>query len=346
MTNYIIRRLLILPLILFGVTLLIFLMLTQLSPGQRLAAYQGDAARPGHEDELIKRYGLDKPIYVQYAAWIGKIAHGDLGFSKTGKERVTVMIRRLFPATLELALWSTIPLIPLSVWLGMQAALQHNKPTDQFLRLVSILGTSVPAFVSALLLLMVFGAMLKVLPTGGRLYPTTQRLVDSSAWTNAWAPATGLITVDALLRGNFEVLWDALRHLVMPVVTLSALNSAVLLRVTRSSMLDTLRQDYVRTAMAKGLSYREVVRKHARPNALLPVITQGGLLLVSLMGGAAITETIFDWPGIGRRVIQSAGNLDVVTVLGLVMFLAVLLIVGNLIVDVLYAVVDPRIRLS
>lgn len=346
MTNYIIRRLLILPFILFGVTMLIFLMLTQLSPGQRLAAYQSDAARPGKEAELIKRYGLDKPIVVQYVEWMKKIARGDLGFSKTGKEPVATMIRRLFPATLELALWATIPLIPLGIWLGMQAALKHNKWTDQLLRFVSILGTSMPAFVTALLLLMVFGAILQILPTGGRLSQTSQRLVDSAAWRSGWAPETGLYTVDALLRGNLAVFWDALRHLIMPVVTLAALSSAVLLRVTRSSMLDTLRQDYVRTAMAKGLSYRAVVRKHARPNALLPVITQGGLLMVGLMGGAAMTETIFDWPGIGRRVIQSAGNLDVVTVLGLVLFLAVILIVGNLVVDVLYAIVDPRIRLN
>lgn len=345
MTSYIIRRLLILPLILFGVTMLIFLLLTQLSPGQRLAAYVNDS-RPGHEEELIRRYGLDKPIHVQYVNWMGKILRGDLGFSKTGKEPVAAMIRRLFPATLELALWSTIPLIPIGILLGMLAALKHNQPTDQALRLASILGTSTPVFVSALLMLMVFGSILQWLPIGGRLSQLSQPIVDSAAWSKSWAPVTGMYTVDALLRGNMAVLWDALRHLIMPVVALSTLNSAVLVRVTRSSMLDTLRQDYVRTALSKGLAFGAVVRRHALPNALLPVITQGGLLLVSLMGGAALTETIFVWPGIGRRTVEAASNLDVVTVLGLVLFEAVILIVGNLVVDVLYAVVDPRIRLN
>lgn len=346
MTSYIIRRLLILPIILAGVTILIFGMLSQLSPGQRAALYTREQASPQTIERLIQQYGLDDPIPVQYVRWLKNVARGDLGFSKTGKEPVAEMFVRLFPATIELALWSTVPLIALGIWLGMIAALNHNKLPDVVLRIVSIVLTSLPLFVFALLLLMLFAARLRWLPPGDRLSQLNQALVDSAAWRSGWAPVTGIYTLDALLRGNLAVFADALRHLVMPVTALAALNCAVLLRVTRSSMLDTLRQDYVRMAQAKGLSWRHVVRRHALPNALLPVVTVGGLTLVALMNGAAITETIFNYPGIGKRFADAAANLDAVTVLGFVLFQGVILIVGNLVVDILYAVVDPRIRLG
>jgi len=346
MTSYIIRRLLILPIILLGVTILIFAMLSQLSPGQRVAMYTREVASQENIARLIVQHGLDKPIYVQYFHWLSNVARGNLGFSKTGGEPVFDMFVRLFPATLELALLSTIPLIALGIWLGILAALNHNKWPDQILRVVSIIGTSMPLFVFALLLLMFFAARLRWFPPGDRLSLTNQALVDSAAWRAGWAPVTGMYTLDALLRGNVAVFLDALHHLVLPVTSLAALNCAVLLRVTRSSMLDTLRQDYIRTALSKGLSYRTVVRKHARPNALLPVVTVGGLMLVALLNGAAITETVYNLPGVGKRFVTAAVNLDVVTVLGFVLFEGVILIIGNLVVDILYATIDPRIRLG
>lgn len=346
MTNYILRRLMILPLILFGVTILIFVMLSQLSPGQRAALYTREQASPQTIDRIIREYGLNDPIPRQYVRWLGNVVRGDLGFSKTGKEPVAEMFLRLFPATVELALWSTVPLIALGIWLGMMAALNHNRLPDVVLRIISIILTSLPIFVFALLLLMLFAARLRWLPPGDRLSQLNQALVDSAAWRSGWAPVTGIYTLDALLRGNLAVFVDALRHLLLPVTSLSALNCAVLLRVTRSSMLDTLRQDYVRMAQAKGLSWHDVVRKHARPNALLPVVTVGGLTMVALMNGAAITETVYNYPGIGKRFADAAANLDAVTVLGFVLFQGVILVIGNLIVDILYAVIDPRIRLG
>jgi len=342
MTTYIIRRLLIMPLILLGVTILIFAMLSQLSVTQRLALYVPDSPRASDLEGLAEQYGLNDPIPVQYGRWLGRMAKGDLGFSKTGKQPVGELIVRLLPASVELALWSVIPILVLGIWLGVKSAVNHNRFIDHVLRIVSITGTSMPSFVLGLLLLMVFAGKLGWLPTGERLSPQFRQLVDAPEWITV----TRMYTVDALINGRLDVWLDAVRHLILPVVTLAYISLAVLQRVTRSSMLDTLRQDYVRTARAKGLAERVVVMRHARPNALLPVVTIGGALLIGLLNGAAITETIFNWPGLGKRFVDAARNLDIITVLGFTMFQGLLLIVGNLIVDMLYATVDPRVRLN
>lgn len=342
MTTYILRRLMIMPFILIGVTVLIFAMLSQLSVTQRLALYVPDAPRASDLDGLAEQYGLNDPLPVQYGRWVARMARGDLGFSKTGKQPVGELIVRLLPASVELALWSVVPILALGIWLGITSAVHHNRPVDHVLRIVSITGTSLPSFVLGLLLLMLFAGQFGWLPTGERLTPQFRQLVDGPGWISV----TGMYTVDALINGRLDVWLDALRHLVLPVVTLSYINLAVLQRVTRSSMLDTLRQDYVRTARAKGLTEHAVVMRHARPNALLPVVTIGGALLITLLNGAAITETIFNWPGLGKRFVDAATNLDIITVLGFTMFQGALLIVGNLVVDMLYATVDPRVRLN
>jgi peptide/nickel transport system permease protein len=343
MTAYIIRRLLLLPVILFGVTVLIFLMLTQLSPTQRASLYVSDVPKRQAElQKVIEQYGLDDPIPQQYVRWIGTVVRGDLGWSKTGKEPVIDVIFGHLPATIELAMWAIVPILFVGIQLGILSAMHHNRLPDHVLRIFSIVGTSLPSFLAGLLLLMFFAVVLGWFPTGGRLTLELQRLVDSPAWNNV----TGIYTIDSLINGNLAVFTDAVHHLVLPVLTLSYLNWAVLLRVTRSSMLETLRQDYVRTARAKGLVESKVIQNHARPNAMLPVVTISGWLLIGLLSGVAITETIFTWPGIGQRFIAAASNLDVVTVLGFVLFNGMLLIIGNLVVDILYAYLDPRVRLS
>jgi peptide/nickel transport system permease protein len=293
-------------------------------------------------DALIEQYGLDDPIPQQYMRWVKSAAKGDLGFSKTGKQPVTVVIFSHLPATVELALWSIFPIIFVGIQLGILAALRHNKPVDHVLRIFSIIGTSTPSFMAGLLLLMYFAAYLGILPTGERLIPEYQRLVDGETWNTV----TRMYTFDAIINGRFDVFWDAFKHLILPIVTLSYISWAVLLRVTRSSMLETLRQDYVTTARAKGLRERVVIQKHARPNAMLPVVTVGGFELIGLLNGVAITETVFNYPGIGKRFIDAATNLDIITVLGFVLFSGTVLILGNLCVDVLYAWLDPRIRLD
>jgi peptide/nickel transport system permease protein len=208
-------------------------------------------------------------------------------------------------------------------------------------RVFSIVGTSFPTFVFGLLMLMIFYANLEWFPPG-RLSTQFQQVVSSDEFHTY----TRLLTIDSLLNGRFDIFLDTLRHMFLPILTLSYLSWATFLRVTRGSMLETLRQEYVTTARAKGLSEHDVIFKHARPNAMITVATLAGFTVVGLMGGVVITETIFDYPGIGKAAAEAAGQLDVITVLGFALFNGFILIVANLIVDVLYAFIDPRVRLS
>ncbi|HQF69935.1 MAG TPA: ABC transporter permease [Promineifilum sp.] len=354
MTAYIIRRLLILPIILFGVTLLIFGMLQVLSPVERSALYVRDIPKTERQvDAVITRYGLDKPFYTQYWNWlvgtidgntgerVGGVLRGDLGYSRSGREPVIEVLVRRMPATLELALWAMIPVIAFCIWLGVKAALNHNKLFDQVARVFAIIGWSFPTFVFALLLLLVFYARLDWFQPG-RLSTAFSQEVIKPGFTQY----THMMTVDSLLNLRFDIFIDALRHLIMPVATLMVVEVALLLKITRSAMLEEMRQDYVTTARAKGLPEKVVTNRHIRRNALIPVITVAGLTLAGLMGGVVITETVFDYPGIGSWAAQAAASLDVLSMLGYALFSAVLLVAANLIVDVLYAVLDPRVRLS
>ncbi|MCL4804422.1 MAG: ABC transporter permease [Anaerolineae bacterium] len=354
MTAYIIRRLLILPIILLGVTLLIFAMLQVLGPVERSALYVRDVPKNERQVEaIIKRYGLDQPVHIQYWNWlvgitdgatgerVGGVLRGDLGYSRTGREDVIdVLIRRL-PATLELALWSMVPVIGFGIWLGVKSALNHNKPFDQVARIFAIIGWSFPTFVFALLMLLVFYAKLDWFQPG-RLSTAFSQEVIKPGFTQY----THLMTIDSLLNLRPDIFIDALRHLIMPVTTLMVIEVALLLKITRSSMLEEMRQDYVTTARAKGLPEKMVTNRHIRRNALIPVITVAGLTLAGLMGGVVITETVFDYPGIGSWAAAAAVSLDVLSMLGYALFTAVLLVIANLIVDVMYAVLDPRVRLS
>jgi peptide/nickel transport system permease protein len=354
MFRYIVRRLLIMPVLLIGVTMLIFLMLSMLTPYERASLYVADIPkRQGAIEGIIEKYGLNDPIPVQYWNWMvgrkdpdtgeieGGVLRGNLGWSKVGKSSVSDVIRRRLPATAELALWAAIPLIGLSVWMGIQAAVHHNKLVDQVLRVFAITGWSIPTFVFGLLVLMIFYARLGWFPPG-RLSDWALRAVQSAEFTRY----TQMNSLDSLLNLRFDIFFDTLKHLILPVVTLSVVSWAFLLRVTRTSMLDTLREDYMTTARAKGLEERKVVRRHAVPNALIPVITVGGLTLIGLFNGVVITETVFNYPGMGSFLAEAALSLDVVSVLGITLFSSFILVFGNLIVDVLYGVVDPRIRLE
>jgi peptide/nickel transport system permease protein len=354
MTNYIIRRLLIMPLTLFGVTALIFMMVMFLSPEERSALYVRDI--PKNEatmDAIIKRYGLDDPIYVQYWHWLvgrpdavtgeirGGVLRGDFGYARSSSQPVKDLIARRFPATVELTMFTVIPIIFIGVWMGIKAAVNHNKPVDQFARIFAILGHSLPSFIFALIALMVFYANLGWFPPG-RLSDWANAVVNSPTWNSY----TSLYTLDSLLNGRVDIFLDALRHLVLPVIVLSTISWATYLRVTRSSMLETLRQEYVVTARAKGLKERDVVNGHARPNALIPVATLSGLTVAGLLGGAVITETVFEFPGIGQAAGQAAAQLDVIAVMSFTLLAAFILIIANLVVDVMYAFLDPRVRLS
>lgn len=357
MTNYIIRRLLLVPVLLFGVTILIFAMLQFLEPAERAALYIRDIPRNERQlDAVITQYGLDDPIYIQYVRWLfgyqhrsttgemvrtGGILYGDFGYSRTASQPVVDLIKTKFPNTLDLTIWAVAPVILVGIWLGVQAAVHHNGLIDQAARIFSIIGSSLPTFVFGLFVLMFFYANLEWFDPG-RISDWANRVIFSDDFKHY----TSLLTFDALLNGRFDIFLDALRHMFLPILTLSYISWATFLRVTRSSMLETLRMEYVTTARAKGLKESDVIYKHARPNAMIPVVTLAGFQVVGLLGGVVITETVFNYPGIGQAAANAAQNLDVVTVLGFALFTGLILIVANLVVDVLYAMIDPRVRLS
>lgn len=354
MVNYIIRRLLMIPILLVGVTLIIFGMLQLLGPVERSALYIRDFPKNEKQVEgIIRHYGLDEPFLNQYWKWLtgvqnevtgereGGILYGDFGYSRTASQPVADIIINRFPNTLDLALWTVVPMLSVGIWLGVLAAVNQNKFIDQAARIYSIIGTSFPTFVFGLLLLMLLYARNQwLLP--GKMSDWVSTLIFSGQFTQY----THLLTIDAILNGRLDVLWDALRHMIMPIITLSYITWATFVRVTRSSMLETLRMEYVTTARAKGLRERDVINKHARPNAMLPVVTMMGSSIVGLLGGVVITETVFNYPGIGKAAADAAAQLDVVTTLGMAIFTGLILIISNLIVDVLYAVIDPRVRLA
>jgi peptide/nickel transport system permease protein len=353
MTTYILRRLLLVPVLLFGVSVIIFLMLQFLSPADRASLYVRELPRnPNAVQAVIRRYGLDQPIYVQYWRWlvgqkdpytgniVGGLLRGELGYSRVFSQPVVEIIQQRFPATLELALWSVLPIIFIGVWLGIQAAIHHNGFFDQVARVFSIIGYSFPSFVFGLLVLMLFYAKLGWFPPG-----RVSDWVVAEISSRQFQLVTNLITVDALLRGRFDIFLDALRHLFLPVITLSYISWAQFVRVTRSSMLESMHQDYMVTSRANGASRKHAIHTHALPNALIPVATISGFTMIALLGGAVITETIFTFPGIGSAAARAASNLDVVTVLGFALFSGFILIMANLATDIIYAVLDPRVRL-
>jgi ABC-type dipeptide/oligopeptide/nickel transport system permease component len=354
MINYIIRRLLLVPVLLFGVTLIIFGMLQLLGPVERSALYVRDF--PKNENQIagiIKRYGFDKPVHIQYWRWLtgtrdpvtgarlGGILYGDFGYSRSGSQPVINIIKERFPNTVDLALWAVFPMLAVGIWLGVQAAVHQNGFIDQAARIFSIIGTSFPVFVFGLLVLMLFYAKLGWFAPGKMSDWVSQLL-----YSGEFIRYTKLLTIDALLNGRLDVFWDALRHMILPILTLSYVNWATFVRVTRSSMLETLRMDYVVTARAKGVKEHDVIFKHAQPNAMIPIITLAGFSVVGLLGGVVITETVFNYPGIGQAAAAAASQLDVVTVLGFAIFNGCVLILSNLIVDVMYALIDPRVRIN
>jgi len=345
MIAYVVRRLLLLPVVLLALSLLIFSMMMLLTPTQRLAVYCPNPSymKGGAEfvKDQIELYGLDDPFVVQFGRWIGNLFHGNLGWSESNSMPVAAALMKLFPATAELAMLAMLPIILGAIWFGTKAAIHHNDPIDHSIRVFTILGWSFPTYVFGLLMLMIFYGWLDWLPAG-RLSHWAEMEIASGTFR----AYTGMNILDAILNGNGRILLDALRHLVLPVVTLAYVWWAGMVRIMRSSMLETLRQDYVTTARAKGLPEKVVQRRHARRNALLPVTTVAGVTIAQLMGGLVITEMIFDYHGLGQFAARAAQNLDFPAVLGFALYFGVILVFMNLLVDVLYAFLDPRVKLG
>lgn len=339
MAKFVLRRLAFLPFVLFGVTLLLFGLFHTLSPAMRASLYIKDPRQLDDIDRVIQKYGLNDPFHVQYGRWLKQVARGDLGYSETAKMPVTQAITQFFPATLELAVSAFIPILLLGVWLGTASAVNKDKLIDHLSRFFSITGYSLPSFVLGLLLLMIFYGIFPLFPPE-RYSMASDPVIHASGFRSP----TGMLLLDSLLNLEFSVFLDALRHLVLPAATLTYIEMALIVRITRSSMLEELSKDYVRTARSKGLPENTVIRKHARRNAWIPVITIASILFVGLLRGVIITETVFAFPGIGRWVAQAALQLDIPGVMGVALLTSSLFVLGNLAADVLYAVADPRIR--
>lgn len=334
MTQYFIRRLLESIPVLVGVSLLVFLLL-HLIPGDPAVALLGERATPERIEEVRDQLGLNRPLYEQYFIWIGKALQGDFGETINGRIPVSKELRNRFPATIELAVTALIFAVILGVPIGIISAIRRNSLIDTVSMFGALFGVSIPIFVLGLLLIFFVGVKLNLLPFIGRLDPDIEL-----------EKITGMYVVDSILTGNMRALKNSLEHLVMPAFALSTIPLSIIARITRSAMLEVLNQDYIRTARAKGLRPYRVVMTHAFRNAMLPVITIIGLQLGALLSGAVLTETIFSWPGIGKWLFEAISRRDYPIIQATTLLIAVIYVAVNLGVDLLYALIDPRIRYS
>ena len=335
MLRFVVRRMGGLIFVLFGVSVLTFF-LAQIVPADPAATALGSNAREEQIEAYRKQMGLDQPAVIQYANYMSRLARGDLGQSIRTRRPVIDDLRDYLPATIELALAAMMVTIAVGVPLGILAALNRNTWIDGGARSLSLIGGAMPVFYVGLVLLGLFYRQLRWLPGPGRLEATLQPPTR----------ITGLFTLDALLTGDWPVFASASTHLILPAITLGLFSTAVILRMTRSSVLEMLGQDYVRTARAKGLRERVVVGRHVFRNALPPIMTIVGILFGSLLSGAVLTETIFSWPGIGRYATTSVTTLDYPAVMGVTLVAAFIYPLMNTLVDVGYSVIDPRVRVN
>jgi peptide/nickel transport system permease protein len=317
-----------------AVTLPTFLIL-HFVPADPVQAQLGDLASA--DPEIVQafrdRWGLDRPIWEQYALFLNGLAHGNLGESIATRRPVLDDIREYAPATFELATAAALLTILVGLPLGVLAAIKRDSWIDHLARFVSLIGLSTPTFWLAFIALALFYGGLRIAPSPGQLDP------------GAIPPprVTGLMLVDSLLAGEFDTFRSALAHLILPASVLAATTIGIVTRTTRASMLEALNQDYIRVAHAKGLRERAVVFRHALRNALIPVLTLGGLAYAQLLSGTVMTETIFSWPGLGRYAFESAVAVDFPAILGITLVVALVYLIVNFVVDISYAIIDPRV---
>ncbi len=332
MITYIIRRLLLLIPVLFGVSLATFVVmhLFTTDPAEIILGQHATVERAA---ALREEMGLNKPIYIQFGDYLAGALQGDLGKSVITKSSISEELIKRFPATVELAFAAIFIATVLGITLGTISAVKQNSILDYGTMVAALMGVSMPIFWLGLMMIIIFSVTLGWLPSSGRIAIGMQP--DS---------ITGLYILDSLLTGNMESLWDAFQHLIMPAMALGSYSTAIIARMTRATMLETIRQDYIRTARAKGLSETVVIIKHGLRNALIPVVTVIGLQVGSLLGGAVLTETVFSWPGIGSYVVEGVMASDYPRVQGAVLLIGTIFVMVNLMVDVLYSYLDPRIK--
>jgi len=332
MSRYILRRVIGLIPILLGVSAAAFLLI-HLLPSDPAIAYLGEHATPDSIARVQHEFGLDRPLPVQYGIYLWNAIRGNFGESLDSHRTVIAELLPRFPATIELSMGAITVAILVGIPIGLLSAARPNSIFDRLGMVVALTGVSLPVFWLGLMLVYIFSVYFHVLPTAGQIG------VNSTL-----TPVTRIDVLDGLLTGNFAAAGDALRHLILPSITLASIPTAIIARMTRASMLDALHQDYIRTARAKGVAGLRVVIGHGLRNALLPVITVIGLQVGSLLTGAILTETIFSWPGVGRFMYDSILFRDYPVILAGILLFSIVFVLVNLVVDVLYAFLDPRIR--
>lgn len=359
MTQYVIRRIFLSIPVLLGILLVTFA-IARLIPGDPCRAILGEKATQAVCDRFIQEKGLDRPIHEQFFIYMGEVLRGDFGNSIRFSLPVTRLLIERLPTTVELSLSALMVSLVFGIPLGVISAVKHNSAIDVLTMIWANIGVSVPVFLLGLLLAYVFSLLLKDtpfwLPPSGRISPGIPNDPFYEVWGLA-TPESGLLLaayqfigrlniLNALLTANWTLLKDAIKHLILPALALGTIPMALIARMTRSAMLDVLGQDYVRTARAKGLRQRAVVMKHAFRNALLPLTTVIGLSLGSLLGGAVLTETIFGLSGVGRTLFEAITARDYGVVQAFTVVIAIFFVVINLLVDISYSYLDPRIRLN
>jgi dipeptide transport system permease protein len=333
MPQLLLRRIFLVIPTFIGIVALTFFLI-RLAPGDPILLIAGEHGVSAERyAELQKQFGFDQPLFIQFGDYLWQVLNGDLGLSVVTQTPVLDEFAKLFPATLELALIAMIVAVAIAIPAGVLAAVKHNTLLDLSISAISLIGYSMPIFWWALLLILLFAVNLDIMPVAGRL----SFIYDIES-------ITGFMLIDTLLAGDKDAFIDAVHHLILPAVVLATIPLAVIMRMTRSSMLGVLKQDYIRTARAKGLSEFTVIFKHALRNALIPVITVIGLQTSILMTGAILTETIFSWPGIGKWLLEAVYRRDYPVVQGGVLLIAGLVILVNMVVDLLYVLINPSLR--
>ena len=334
MLRFAVRRLLLLVPILIGLSLLVFIWIRAL-PGSPAEALLGERATDESIALVRDQYGLDDPFYEQYWRYVQTIGSGDFGTSIASRRPITEEIKDRFPATIELAIGAMLFATIIGIPLGFIAAKRHGSPVDHASLFLSLIGVSIPVFFLAIVLKWVFSVELGWLPSIGR----QDVLIEAEHPTNFYI-------LDGIITRNWEATWDAIKHLILPAIALGSIPLAIIARITRASVLDVQNEDYVRTARAKGISNRAVDSRHVLRNAMLPISTIVGLQVGLLLSGAILTETVFAWPGIGTWLQAAIENRDYPVIQGGVLFVAIIVVLVNLLVDISYGFLNPRIRLA
>ena len=343
MLAFITRRFLLLILVLFGVSVLLFGILMTFSPERRAATYVSSPQQAKDIPKIIKQFGLDDPFYLQYFRWMKEVSKGNMGWSLVASRPVWEAFWTYFPITLEMNLFAAPIVLFFGIWLGTLSGIHRDQWIDHITRILAIIGWSLPTFLFALVLLMIFYGYFQIFSPGVLSDQLKMFIMDNP---DTFTRYTGMYTIDGILNGRLEITLDALAHLVLPVMTYVIVVVALNMRVMRSGMIEELSQDYVITARAKGADKHTIHIKHARRNALLPVITVAAQLIAMSMEGSIAVEVVYNRHGIGWWLAESAVQLDMPVLMCICLFMGIVFVITNLALDILYAYIDPRIRLN